>query len=99
MVTNQILIAEYYKPYKIRRSMCNMYGEICFSQKMSSNVLNCLKEVKIVFKMKIDQTNPLWQTPEMVDSVNALILLERRVSIEISEQLRISVRYSTQNCA
>ena len=31
-----------------------MYREVCFSQKMFTNQLNCLKKVKKVLKMEIE---------------------------------------------
>ena len=65
--------------------MYDVQGE-GFSQK---NFL-MFNEVKIVFKMKTGLQ--MVSTPEMVDSVNALILAARSVTIkDISEQLRISV--------
>ena len=56
---------------------------------MYTNRLNTLKTVKIVKKDKDWMGRPtMVNTPEMVDSVNALILADRRVTVEdITEQM------------
>ena len=51
----KFLVAEKCKPCEIYRRMLNVYGKVCSSQKMFPNRLNCLKKVKIVFKMKTGQ--------------------------------------------
>ena len=55
---------------------------------MFTNWLNYSKKVKTVFKMKRDQVS----TPEIVDSTNVLILVDRKVTTEdIFEGLKISM--------
>ena len=55
---------------------------------MSTNGLNCLKKVEISIW---DEGDTMANRPEMVDSVNALILTDKRVTMEdIPEQLEIS---------
>ena len=53
----KFLVVEKSKPWEIYRRMCDVYQEAWFSrreekEKMFTNVLNCLKKVKIVFKIK-----------------------------------------------
>ena len=63
---------------------------------MFTNGLYCLKNIKMIFKMKTGQAGTVASTPEMMDSVNAHILTDRRVTIkEISEELRISAWWSS----
>ena len=49
-----------------------------------TNGLNCLKNARILFKIKTGQAGKatMETTPEMVDSVNLLILTDRRGIIE-----------------
>ena len=62
-------MAEKCKLYEIYRRMCEINGEACFSQKMFTDGPNCLKMVKN------RPTRPkMVSTPEIVDSVNALVL-------------------------
>ena len=68
--------------------MCDVFGEVCFNKtKMFTNGLNCLKKGQNDVQ---DEERPnrstIASTSEMLDSVNVLILAERRVTTEdISE--------------
>ena len=77
-----------------------MYGEAWFTQKDVYKWAKLFKESRNSIKDEDRLArNTMASTPEMVDSVNALILTNRKVTIEdISEQLGISL-LSTQNCA
>ena len=67
------------------------YVMCMFYQKMFMNGL-LFKKVKIVFKLKMGLGRPTMpSTPEMVDSVNALILFDRRVTKEDISELEISL--------
>ena len=71
--------------------MCDVYGEACFTQK---NAYKWAKLYKKGWNSIQDETGrpTIVTSPEMVDSVNAFILADRRVTIEdISEQLGIFV--------
>ena len=67
------MVADKSKPCEIYKRMCR--EKHVLAKKMFTNGLNCLKKVKIVFKIQAS-------TSEMVDSVNVLILADVRVSIE-----------------
>ena len=98
MVTNQtechkFLVAKKYKQCEIYRRMCDVYGGACFHKKNVYKWAELFKEEQNSIQ---DDYQPgrltVASTPEVVDSVNAVILVGRRVMTEeISEQLRISV--------
>ena len=89
----KFLVAEKCKPCEIYRRMSDVYGEACFSEKNVYKWAELYEEGRK--SVRDDDSSiqpPMSSTPEMVDSVNALILADRRVSIkDISEQLGISL--------
>ena len=60
---------------------CIIWREVCFSEKMFTNGLNCLKKVDRVFKMKTHRLT-VESSLEMVNLFNELILADRRVTIK-----------------
>ena len=54
-------VAKKHKACEMCRRMCDVYREACFRKTMFENGLNCLKKVKIVFKMKTGQAGTNWQ--------------------------------------
>ena len=59
---------------------CDVYKEACLRQKMFTKGLNCLRKVEMVFRMP---SSPITvSTPKVVDSVKALILVDKRVTRE-----------------
>ena len=36
----KVLVAKKYKPYEIYKRMCDVYGEVCFNQRIFTNELN-----------------------------------------------------------
>ena len=73
--------------------MCDVSGEACFSKKKVYKLAKLFKEDWNSIQDEDRQVRPpMVSSPEMVDSVNALFLANRRVTIEnISEHLGISV--------
>ena len=86
----KFLLAEKCKPCEIYGRKCDVYGEAYFSRK---NVYKWDKLFKEGQNSIQDEGMPtIASTSEMVDSVNALILVDRRVATQdISEHQGISV--------
>ena len=89
----KFLVTEKCKPCKIYKRMRDVYGEACFSKKNVYKWAKLFKDGRLSIEDEDKPGRPtMASTPEMVDSVNALILADSNVTIEdISEQLGISV--------
>ena len=92
------LAIEKCKPREIYRWMCVVYGEVCSNKK--KGYFDFIKSRNsIQDEDRLDRLTMV-STLEMNDSVNVLILSDRRVTIEgISKKQRISMDTNTQNYA
>ena len=89
----KFLMVDQRKPCDIYSIICDVYGKVCLSEKKCFKWSKLFKVGRNSIQKEDRPSRPtVASTPEMVESFNALVLFDRRVTIDdIYEQMGISV--------